>query len=121
MTKAIKFAWTYGHLRAEAFETLERAIRSSIYAEDWGHESLHHIDYGGEMVTRSSAEYVSIARYEAEAQALERAPRATHTLRVKSLEGKWATVASRSKDEMEKELLEWLAIVDRKRLAVNAL
>lgn len=121
---AIKYAWVYGNLYAESFDTLRDAIRDSIHAEDWGNESLHVIECGDMRVTRESDAYREVrTEIEADERARRGAiPKATHSLHIKSpvKGGKWALVDSGSHDYIMELQEHWAELVDKRRIAVRA-
>lgn len=121
-SKAYKFAWVFGHLWVEEFDSLDDACKSAHECSDQGYESLAHIEFEGEEIGWNHPE---MERVESEREALREAvmdatPKATHRLSVRSLRGEWADYATGTEESLETVRLELQAAFGEKRVVLRS-
>lgn len=111
----LKWAWVYGSLHVEEFDSLDEAVRSAVYAAEAGDESLDYIEVIDDDGTSTRHERDSAVvraveeqQHEMDRAAYEAAPAVTHRIRAANADGKEATISSftdRGKAALELERL----------------
>ncbi len=95
--KVIKWAYRYGSLQAENFDTLEDAVAAASWASDAGEESLKSFEVFGDeyrLIDEKEAydlmHAYSDAEYEKWRERTKDEPKVTHIIDVKGPNGVWA-------------------------------
>ena len=116
--KAIKWAYVYGQLDVEIFDTLDEAADMAEGASEYGSESLRYIEHDGNLYDIRWVDKRAAAKRAAQPPAPPVAPVVCY-VEVRSPDGKWAMYeAARSMDAARRAADECMEVVgdDRVRL-----
>jgi len=111
----IKWAYCYGTLEAEDYDTLEDAVHMAGVAFDHGDESLLGIELAdGTMLERAEVVHM----YSATQEPYEPTPIPPWRLEVLAPNGKWGRVMLGEEEPLNKEAERWRRLVAPKRVRI---
>lgn len=116
--KAIKWAYVYGQLDAEIYDTLDEAANAAEYASEYGHDSLHYIEYDGTLYDINWVDDRAAAKRAARPPKPPLPP-ITHRVDIQSPDGKWVPYeGTRSLDAAQREADDCMEAVGDDRVRI---
>ena len=117
--KATKWAYVFGSLEVEIYDTLEDAADDAEYASDYGRESLSCIEYDGNLYDIWWVNDRARAKREA-SPPRPPAPPVTHRVEVKSPDGEWVVYTDcRSDAEAQREYDDCIDALSKDRVRIT--